>query len=75
MSVFLPRWRPPVRALLEPAEEEFVDLDLALERLTLGGNHGAAQLVQHHPRGFVTADPQLALELLVEFPRWWVATK
>src|SRR5215210_7951018 len=49
--------------LLVTAEEELVYLDLALERLALGGDRRPAQLVQQHPRRLVVADPELPLKL------------
>src|SRR5215211_1434811 len=55
--------------LLQATEVELVDLNLALERLALGRDHRAPQLVQHHPRGLVTADSELALQLLGRDPR------
>ncbi len=46
------------------AQEELVDLHLALEQLALGGDHRGSQLVKHRPGGLVTPDPELALKLL-----------
>src|SRR3954466_5028087 len=60
---------PAFEALLVAAEKELVDLDLALEQLALGRDHRRAKLVQHRPRGLVTADPELALKLLGADPR------
>src|SRR5437773_3928087 len=54
---------PAPAALLEAAQEELVDLDLALERLALRRDHRRPELVQHHPRRLVTTDPQLTLQL------------
>ena len=50
------------QAGLWPADPGVVDLDLAMQGLTAGIDHGAPQLVQEHPRGFVPAQPQLPLE-------------
>src|SRR5436190_7346120 len=57
------------KAFLVAAQEELVDLDLALERLALGGDHRATQLVQHRPRRLMTAEPELTLQLPGRDPR------
>ena len=56
-------------AFLVAAEEELVDLDLALQQLALGRDHRPAQLLQHQPRGLIARQPELALELLGRDPR------
>ncbi len=60
---------PASEALFVAAEEELVDLDLALERLTLRGDHRAAQLLENQPPGFIPRQAELALELLGRDPR------
>jgi hypothetical protein len=54
---------------LDAADEELIDLDLAAQRLALGRDHGAAQLVQDQPRGLIARQSQLTLPLLGRDPR------
>ncbi len=55
---------PASEAFFVAAEEELVDLDHALEQLTLRGDHRAAQLLEDQPRGLIPRQAELALELL-----------
>ncbi len=50
-----------LEALLVPAKEELVDLDLAFERISLRDDHRATELVQHRSGRLVATDPELAL--------------
>ena len=50
-------------------DEALVDFDLALQQLTFGRDHRAAQLVQDHPRRLIARDPKLALQLHRRDPR------
>lgn len=52
----------PFDSRLRPADPGVVDLDLAVERLARRIDHGPAQLMEHHPRGFIPAESELALE-------------
>ena len=45
------------------ADEALVDLDRAGQQGALRVDHGAPQLVQHHPRGLVSVDTELAGQL------------
>jgi len=55
---------PAFEAFFRAAQEELVDLDLAPQRLALGGDHRRHELVHHRPRGLVSTDAELALKLL-----------
>ena len=52
----------PPQAGLRTAYPGVVDLHFTMQRLTRRVNHRASQLVQQHPRGFVSAQPKLPLE-------------
>src|SRR5215218_6499357 len=54
---------------IEATEIELVDLDLARQRLALGRDHRAPQLLQDQPRRLIARQAQLALELLRRDPR------
>ena len=54
---------------LVAADEALVDLDSPGERLPLGIDHGATQLVEHRPRRLVPLQPELALQLQGRDPR------
>lgn len=60
LGAALPAASQPV---LEAANEALIDLDRSGQRCAFRINHCAAQLVQHHPRGLVALDSELALEL------------
>src|SRR5262249_19073978 len=47
---------------LMPADPRVVNLNIAIERLARSVDHGTPQLVQQHPCGFVSTQPQLPLE-------------
>ena len=51
-----------LQAGLGPAEVGLIHLDPALQRLSFGGDHRPAELVQERP-GRLVADPELALQL------------
>lgn len=51
-----------------------IDLDLLLQRLLLGVDHGATKLVQERP-GRLVADPELARSCTADSPGVWVVTK
>ena len=60
---------PPAFQLAAPAQPWLwatnpgvVDLDLAMQRLAGGVDHGSAQFVEHQPRRFIAAEPELALQ-------------
>src|SRR5215207_10374890 len=65
----LARLAPAPAPFLEPAEVELVDLNLVLQRLTLGRDHRPAQRLQDQPRSLIARQPQLALKLLGRDPR------
>ncbi len=49
-----PAWVPPIQSI--------VDLHLSVERLARHIDHRSPELVEHHPRRFVSAQSQLTLE-------------
>lgn len=49
--------------LVVAADKGLVDLDLPPKRLSLGGHHRPAQLLEDQPGGLVARDPELTLEL------------
>src|SRR5712692_7060844 len=51
----------PSQPRLGPADIGLVHLDLVLQRLTAGADHGPSELVQHRPGCLVPTDAQLAL--------------
>jgi hypothetical protein len=52
----------PAEASLDAADPCIVDLDLTPKRFTRDIDHRSAELVKHHPSGFVAPKPKLALE-------------
>ena len=54
---------PPKLARFSPADVGLIHFDLVLERLPPRAHHGATKLLQHGPSRFVSAEPQLPLEL------------
>jgi len=64
---------PLLAATSEPglgtADEGLLDLDGPGQRLTPRIDHRRPKLVQHHPRGLITGDPELSLQLHRRDPR------
>jgi hypothetical protein len=58
-----------ISSLAASSDQGLIDLDLAAERLALGGDHRSAQLLQDQPASLVARDPELALELHGGDPR------
>ena len=52
----------PFNARLRPADPGVVDLDFPEQGLARRIDHRSAQLMEHHPRGFIAAQPELTLE-------------
>jgi len=52
----------PRDASLRPANPGVIDLDIAMQRLSRGIDHRAPQLMEHHPRRFVTPQTELPLD-------------
>jgi hypothetical protein len=52
----------PAEASLDAADLGIVDLDLTPKRFARDIDHRSAELVKHHPGGFVAPKPKLALE-------------
>src|SRR6266567_6529602 len=57
-----PELSAPAEASLEAADPGIVDLDLTPKRFARHIDHGASELVQHHPGGFIAPKPKLTLE-------------
>jgi hypothetical protein len=54
---------PAAQLSVQSADEALVDLDSLGERGALGVDHGAAELLQHHPGRLVPANCELPLQL------------
>ena len=61
-SALVPRWRPPWSPCSRPPTKHSSTSTGPVSG-ALRIDHGAAQLVQHHPSGLVAFDAELALEL------------